>query len=113
MTIQIKKIHHRNVTDLLRKRHRIALEGEWIEPPRIPDTTPSQYMVRGERALRLAQMLQSLPEMQREAVRLRYREGWRVEQIARELDRSVAATAGLIKRGLQELREKMSKDSWL
>jgi RNA polymerase sigma-70 factor (ECF subfamily) len=125
----IKQIHRHNVTDLLRKSHRIAAEGAsldwhlftddseatdsffWCELAS-DDTTVSQRMVKGEEALRLAGLLQSLPEMQREAVRLRHLEGWPVERIARELDRTVAATAGLIKRGLQELRQQMSEDSW-
>jgi RNA polymerase sigma-70 factor (ECF subfamily) len=58
-------------------------------------------------------MIQSLPEMQSEAVRLRHLEGLPVEEIAERLDRSAAATAGLIKRGLQKLREKMSQESWM
>ncbi len=123
----IKRIHHHNLEDLVRK-HVLAknrsLDQEeplldpngsasfaWKEPA-ADQTTPSQRLVKGEKSLRLASLLQALPELQREAVRLRHLEGWPVEKIAKELDRSVAATAGLLKRGLQALRERMSAESW-
>jgi RNA polymerase sigma-70 factor, ECF subfamily len=56
--------------------------------------------------------LESLPEIQREAVRLRHLEGWHVDRIARQLNRSLPAAAGLIKRGLAALRAKMLEESW-
>jgi RNA polymerase sigma-70 factor, ECF subfamily len=124
----IKCIHRRNIADLIRRRaspekRRLDVRRHDADPeasasfcwnePAGKEPTPSQRLIKGEKALRLAAILQSLPEMQREAVRLRHMEGWPVEKIARELDRSLAATAGLIKRGLQALREKMSEESWL
>jgi len=122
----IKRIHGHNLNDALRQnlagirdvRREVSLPGPddtvsfcWHEPA-AGQSTPSEAVVRGEQALRLAEIIESLPELQREAVRLRHVEGWPVERIARDLDRSVAATAGLIKRGLQKLREKMSEESW-
>ncbi len=77
------------------------------------DSTPSKRLIKGEKALRLAQLLQGLPEGQCEAIRLRFMEEYPVKQIAEAIDRSVPATAGLIKRGLKNLREKMNADSWL
>ena len=47
--------------------------------------------------------------VQREAVRLRHLEGWALADIARHLDRTPAATAGLIKRGMQALRRQLQK----
>jgi RNA polymerase sigma-70 factor (ECF subfamily) len=123
----IKRIHRRNLEDLVRKHvhagsRSVAVEqpllgGDgsasfaWHEPA-ADHSTPSRRLVQGEKALRLAALLQSLPAMQREALRLRHLEGWSVERIARELDRTPPATAGLIKRALQALRAKMSEDSW-
>jgi RNA polymerase sigma-70 factor (ECF subfamily) len=52
-------------------------------------------------------MIASLPEMQREAVRLRHLEGCSVDDIADRLGRSPTAAAGLIKRGLETLRKRM------
>jgi RNA polymerase sigma-70 factor (ECF subfamily) len=126
-TAWIKRIHDHNLRDAGRKhqvarKHKLAPaqpfytnDGSasfcWREPA-AKQSSASQKMIRGEKALRLAKLMQSLPDMQREAVRLRHLEGWPVEKIARELDRSVTATAGLIKRGLQALRSRMSEESW-
>ena len=67
-------------------------------------STPSQKAIRGEEEERLARALAALPDDQREAVRLRHLEGWALADIARHLGRTPAATAGLIKRGVQALR---------
>jgi RNA polymerase sigma-70 factor (ECF subfamily) len=73
-------------------------------------SSPSQKAIRGEEAQRLEQALAVLPEDQREAVRLRHLEGWALADIARHLGRSPAATAGLIKRGMQVLRRRLRRD---
>jgi RNA polymerase sigma-70 factor (ECF subfamily) len=70
-------------------------------------SSPSEKAIRGEEEQRLAQALTALPDDQREAVRLRHLEGWALDDIARHLGRTPAATAGLIKRGLQALRRQM------
>jgi RNA polymerase sigma-70 factor (ECF subfamily) len=72
-------------------------------------STPSQQAVRGEEAQRLERALAELPDDQREAVRLRHLEGWALADIARHLERSPAATAGLIKRGMQALRVRLRR----
>ena len=59
---------------------------------------------------RLAAALEGLPDAQREAVRLHYWHGWTVAQVAEHLGRSPAAVAGLLKRGLRQLRERMNDD---
>lgn len=84
----------------------------WIDPA-ADTSTPSQKVVRGERSLRLAELLAGLPEDQGEAVRLRHLEGRSIDEIAEIMERSATAAAGLIKRGLQTLRKKMSTDSWM
>ncbi len=126
-SVWINRILERNVQDAIRKHVGAAKQSIdreqradaladsasfcWWEPAG-DLSSPSQHLIKGERALRLAAILESLPELQREAVRLRHLEGWHVEQIARQLDRSLTATAGLIKRGLRTLRAKMAEDSW-
>jgi RNA polymerase sigma factor (sigma-70 family) len=52
---------------------------------------------------RLLQALELLPEAQRIAVQLKKLEGWPVDRIAERLGRSKEATAGLIKRGYENL----------
>jgi RNA polymerase sigma-70 factor (ECF subfamily) len=70
-------------------------------------STPSQRAMRAEDFARLAVALGTLTEDQREAVRLRHLEGWPLARIAERLGRTPAATAGLIKRGVQALRERI------
>lgn len=74
-------------------------------------TTPSQQAVRNESATKLAAALAELPEMQRRAVLLKHFQKKSTADIAVELDRTEQAVAGLIKRGLQKLRENMADDS--
>lgn len=124
-TAWLKRIHTHNLIDRIRKPSKPphepiygtgADDGTasfcWREPA-TAQSTPSQRMIRGENALRLAELLQALPEAQGEAVRLRHIEGMPVQEISERLKRSVTATAGLIKRGLQKLREQMSESSWM
>ena len=64
-------------------------------------------MQRQEQALRLSAALGRLPDAQREALVLRHLRGWSLAQIAGQLGRSRAAVAGLLKRGLQQLRREL------
>lgn len=72
-------------------------------------SSPSQKAMRGEEEERLTEALTELPADQREAVRLRHLEGWALADIARHLGRSLAATAGLIKRGMHTLRGRLPR----
>ncbi len=74
-------------------------------------TSPSQRMMRDEAAVYLSNCLEELPDTQREALRLRYVEGFSLKQMAESMDKSEMAVAGLLKRGLQALRERMLTDS--
>lgn len=71
------------------------------------DSSPSQKAVRREETEQLARALQTLPEDQRQAVRLRYLQGLPLQEMARLMGRSEAATAGLLKRGMQTLRQQL------
>jgi RNA polymerase sigma-70 factor (ECF subfamily) len=68
-------------------------------------SSPSQRAEANEQVLRLAQALEQLPEAQREALILQHWQGWSLAQIGEHLGRSVEAVAGLIKRGLKQLRQ--------
>lgn len=70
-------------------------------------SSPSQQAERHERAVRLAEALACLPETQREAVVLRHWEGWSLTDIGRQLHCSTAAVAGLLHRGLKNLRQQL------
>ena len=70
-------------------------------------STPSQQAVKNEDLLRLADALNRLPDLQREAIILHHLQGRPLRETARELERSDTATAGLLHRGLKKLRELM------
>jgi len=72
-------------------------------------TTPSQIAIRSEDAEKLAAALAELPDDQRTAVILKHFHDWSLAQIAKELDRSTLAVAGLLKRGLKKLRMLMNE----
>jgi RNA polymerase sigma-70 factor (ECF subfamily) len=67
-------------------------------------SSPSEHAERNEDVLRLAEALEQLPEAQRDALVLQHWQGWSLAEIGQHLDRTPAAVAGLIKRGLKQLR---------
>ena len=75
--------------------------GVWLAAEQ---SSPSQQAQRHEQAVRLADALAKLPEAQREALVLQNWHGWSLAEIGEHMDRSPAAVAGLIKRGLKRLR---------
>ena len=68
----------------------------------------SRKLMRQESIFALASALERLPESQREAIRMKYIEGRSVLEIAKAMEKSVTAVAGLLKRGLEGLRESMA-----
>jgi RNA polymerase sigma-70 factor, ECF subfamily len=74
-------------------------------------TTPSQQAVRNENAGKLAAALAKIPESQRQAIVLKHFHNKSLAEIAVELDRTELAVAGLLKRGLQKLRELMAEEA--
>jgi RNA polymerase sigma-70 factor (ECF subfamily) len=67
-------------------------------------SSPSVKAQRHEQEARLTEALAALNEEQRQSVILHYWHDWSVAAIAEALERSPAAVAGLLKRGLQQLR---------
>jgi RNA polymerase sigma-70 factor, ECF subfamily len=124
----LKQILHRNVTnlvrdnraakrDLRREQYLDAAEGSvsvtWMQPAG-RGTTPSQCVIKAEAALNLAEAISELPEAQRDAVRMRHLEGRGIDEIAAAMNKTPAAVAGLIRRGLQSLREQLGRSTtWL
>lgn len=70
-------------------------------------SSPSGHAQRQEQALQLSAALAKLPDAQREALVLRHFHDRSLAQIAQQLGRSHAAVAGLLKRGLQQLRNQL------
>jgi RNA polymerase sigma-70 factor (ECF subfamily) len=67
-------------------------------------SSPSERAERNERLVQLADAVATLPDGQREAVVLHYCQGLPLAEVARLLERSPAAAAGLLQRGLKALR---------
>lgn len=76
--------------------------GSWLAAVQ---TSPSQHASRNEELLRLAWGLEQLPDAQRTAVELHHLHGYTLAEIAETLSRSEAAVAGLLRRGLRNLRQ--------
>jgi RNA polymerase sigma-70 factor (ECF subfamily) len=124
----LKQILRRNVTNLVRdnraakrdvrrEQYLDAAEGSvsvtWMQPAG-KGTTPSQRAIKAEAALNLAQAIDELPEPQQIAVRLRHLEGLGIDEVAAAMDKTPAAVAGLLRRGLQALRDRVAgESSWL
>ena len=68
-------------------------------------SSPSEQAQRKETALQLADALERLPPDAREALVLQHWHGWTLAQIAERLGRTPGAVAGLIHRGLQQLKK--------
>ncbi|REK18417.1 MAG: RNA polymerase subunit sigma-70 [Planctomycetota bacterium] len=71
--------------------------------------TPSTLVALQEELDCMAELLAELPDDQQQALVLKYCLGWKVAEIAKEWDRSTAAVAGLLRRGLKQLRGKLAE----
>ncbi len=80
---------------------------EWLATEQ---ASPSRQAVHHEEVLRLAEAMAKLPEDQRRALDLKHLQGLSVKAISRRLGKTEAAVAGLIRRGLQRLRELLAED---
>ena len=73
-------------------------------------TSPSGHFDRHERGQRLADALLQLPEDQRTAVMLKHLGGLSLAETAERMERTNAAVAGLLRRGLKALRQLFEVD---
>jgi len=69
------------------------------------ESSPSQRVSREEEMVSLACAIAQLPEAQREAVVLHHLQGATLAEVAARLQRTEAAVAGLLHRGMKQLRE--------
>jgi RNA polymerase sigma-70 factor (ECF subfamily) len=119
MTAWLRSILSHNLADVLRKltarkrdvRREWSLEKaldqstsrleQWLT---VDQSSPSQRAIRQEELLRMAATLAVLPEGQRRVIELHHLQGWPLADIAAELSTTKAAVAGLLHRGLKNLR---------
>ena len=114
----LQKIHERNLIDTARRhiesqRRSITSEATHVEIEPIAEaelTSPSQRLMRGEDAVRLARAISQLPDDQAEAVRLRHLDGWSINDIAERMCRTRRAVIALLHRGITNLRAVLSDD---
>ena len=87
--------------------HSSACLGAWLASA---EPSPSEQACQHERAIRIAEALTRLPVAQREALILQHFEGRSLADIANRLQRTPAAVAGLLKRGLRQLRQELAAE---
>lgn len=73
-------------------------------------TSVSQRVQRSERAERMAEAIEGLPEEQRVVLLARHCRGLGLQEIAAETGRTTASVAGLLRRGLATLREQLGEE---
>jgi RNA polymerase sigma-70 factor (ECF subfamily) len=120
----LRRMLERNVADLVRRhvvaQKRTVRREQPLEVPsssdcgggRVPvaeQSSPSGRMMRNEAAERLAARIAALPADQRDAIRCRYLEGQSLNAMALHFQRSETAVAGLLKRGLETLRQQLGE----
>jgi RNA polymerase sigma-70 factor (ECF subfamily) len=72
-------------------------------------TSPSGRVEKQERLIWLADALAALPEDQRRAIELKHLQGLALIDVARQMNRSVPAVAGLLQRGMRALRSELGE----
>ena len=73
-------------------------------------TSPSMKLIKQERSEQLAGALLNLLDDERSAVLLKHFHNWSVAEIAEHLGRTQEAVAGLLRRGLKKLRERLREE---
>jgi RNA polymerase sigma-70 factor (ECF subfamily) len=125
MAAWLKQILRRQLIDAYRQQRRLrrdatrevpleaSIDGSFcrVEGWAAVHSTPSQLVSRDEELVRMAQALAQLPDAQREAIVLHHLQGTSLAEAAAKLDRTEAAVAGLLHRGLKQLRQMLDEGS--
>ena len=113
----LRGVHQRNMQDAVRRHvgaKKRAVSGQQSLPGEVPQNsaihTPSQRAILGESTAQLMKSLESLPDDQADAVRLRHLEQLSLGEMATRMGRSEVAVASLLKRGLAGLRGQFGTD---
>ncbi|WP_322975104.1 sigma-70 family RNA polymerase sigma factor [Aporhodopirellula aestuarii] len=99
---------HRDKRDVRRERsieQKLAQSSMRLEGLLVADqATPSQVAIVGENVTALAAAVERLPDGQRQAIELHYLEGLKLVEVAEALGKTTGAVAGLLHRGMKQLR---------
>jgi RNA polymerase sigma-70 factor (ECF subfamily) len=91
--------------DVLRKESRMTqLSDEQVHRCLSPDPSPPEVAEHHESAARVLDLLERLPASQREAIRLKFQNGFSYREISRISGQSVSNVGYLIHMGLKTLR---------
>jgi RNA polymerase sigma-70 factor, ECF subfamily len=71
-------------------------------------TSPSGCAERNEELLRMAEALTQLPDLMREVLVLKHCQGSTLPKIAERMGKTVPAVASLLRRGLEEMRNRLN-----
>ena len=98
-------------TDLLRRRHRVEVSSEEIDPEKVLDGThgPAEAAQAAEGIRRAEAWLGQLPGEQAEAVRLRVFDGLSLKEIAQMAECSVNTVCSRLRYAFQKLRSLAAK----
>jgi RNA polymerase sigma-70 factor (ECF subfamily) len=106
--------HGRGRRDAARDRSLLASLDEssirleaWLQADQ---SSPSQQAIRHEQLLALGEALESMPEDQRRAIELHHLHGDSLAEVAERMGRSEASVAGLLRRGLRGLHERLNRE---
>jgi RNA polymerase sigma-70 factor (ECF subfamily) len=120
LTAWLRKILANNLADALRRftgaRRDVHLEQNleeslntssacleaWLTGEK---SSPGEQAIRQEQLLQLYEAMAGLPDDQRLALDMKHLQGRSVADIGRHMEKSEAAVAGLLRRGLQQLRK--------
>ena len=119
----LRKILDNNVAEAVRRHDHVRKRTVRVERPidavnsngasigqglAMDQTTVSRQVMRAEEIVELNAAIDSMVSNQREAILLRYLEGMSLNQMAEHFDRSEAAVASLLQRGIESLRCRLS-----
>jgi len=120
LTAWLRQILNQNVQEAVRRhihaQHRTITQEVSLQSagttslpfdPAGSDPSPSHLVARREVTSELLVALESLPDDQRQAVRLKHLDGWSVAEISAALGKTETAVAGLLRRGVVALRQKL------
>lgn len=83
----------------------IRLEA-WLQADQ---SSPSHQAIRHEQLRALGEALEAMPEDQRRAIELHHLQGDSLAEVATRMGRSEASVAGLLRRGLRNLHERLKR----
>jgi RNA polymerase sigma-70 factor (ECF subfamily) len=113
----LRAIFRHNLADEVRRRFagkRTLYRERPFDPkdegPPAGHSSPSQKAIRAEELIRLTGAIAGLPDAQRRAVEMHHLQGLPLAEIASALGTTRPAVAGLLHRGLKELRARLADD---